>query len=268
MAKKKKHAHHEEHIDETWLIPYADLLTLLLALFIVLFASSQVDAKKFEQLSESLSMAFNGGISFFENPQPVKTPEVVPQTTLPEKEQDKKDETQREKEQREKFQKETENLQKLQQSIDAYIKENKLTDKLQTKLTDMGLMITILDNALFASGRADVRPDARKLAQEISGMLEKYPRQVIVSGHTDNVPIHTSEFPSNWDLSSKRALNFMKILLENSTLDPRKFSATGYGEYHPIASNGSAEGRAKNRRVEVSILRNVPAPGNANVNSQ
>lgn len=260
MAKKKKHAHHEEHIDETWLIPYADLLTLLLALFIVLFASSQVDIKKFDQLAQSLNVALNGGVSFFENPSPVQIPETTPQTTLPEKEEQKKQESEREKQQREKFQQETENLKKLQQSLEAYIKENKLTDKLQTKLTDLGLMITILDNALFASGSADVRPDARKLATEISGMLEKFPRQVIVSGHTDNIPIHTREFPSNWDLSSKRALNFMKILLENSTLDPRKFSATGFGEYHPIAPNTTPEGRAKNRRVEVSILRETPAP--------
>ncbi len=262
MAKRKKHAHHDEHMDETWLIPYSDLLTLLLALFIVLFASSQVDVKKFDQLAQSLNMAFNGGISFFESPSPVQVPEVVPQSTLPEKEQEKKQETEQEKEQREKFQKETENLQKLQKSIDAYIKENKLTDKLQTKLTDMGLMLTILDNALFASGSAEVRPDARKLAVEISSLLEQYPWQVIVSGHTDNVPIHTSEFPSNWDLSSKRALNFMKILLENPKLDPRAFSATGYGEYHPIASNDTPEGRAKNRRVEVSILRSIPVPSN------
>lgn len=260
MAKKKKHAHHEEHIDETWLIPYADLLTLLLALFIVLFASSQVDIKKFDQLAQSLNVALNGGVSFFENPSPVQIPETTPQTTLPEKEEQKKQESEREKQQREKFQQETENLKKLQQSLEAYIKENKLTDKLQTKLTDLGLMITILDNALFASGSADVRPDARKLATEISGMLEQFPRQVIVSGHTDNIPIHTREFPSNWDLSSKRALNFMKILLENSTLDPRKFSATGFGEYHPIAPNTTPEGRAKNRRVEVSILRETPAP--------
>ncbi|MGD8191929.1 flagellar motor protein MotB [Brevibacillus ginsengisoli] len=260
MAKKKKHAQHEEHMDETWLIPYSDLLTLLLALFIVLFASSQVDAKKFDQLAQSLNVALNGGVSFFEQPAPVKTPETTPQTTLPEKQQPKKDETQREKEQREKFQQETENLKKLQQSIDAYIIQNKLTDKLQTKLSDQGLLITILDNALFASGSAEVRPDARNLAKEISGMLQQFPRQVIVSGHTDNVPIHTSEFPSNWDLSSKRALNFMKILLDNSTLDPRKFSATGFGEYHPIATNDTPAGRAKNRRVEVSILRETPAP--------
>lgn len=260
MAKKKKHAHHEEHIDETWLIPYADLLTLLLALFIVLFASSQVDIKKFDQLAQSLNVALNGGVSFFENPSPVKIPETTPQTTLPEKEEQKKQESEREKQQREKFQQETENLKKLQQSLDAYIKENQLTDKLQTKLTDQGLMITILDNALFASGSAVVRPDARKLATEISGMLQQFPRQVIVAGHTDNIPIHTYEFPSNWDLSSKRALNFMKILLENSTLDPRKFSATGYGEYRPIAPNTTPEGRAKNRRVEVSILRETPAP--------
>jgi chemotaxis protein MotB len=91
-------------------------------------------------------------------------------------------------------------------------------------------------------------------------MLVPHPKKVTVTGHTDNVPIHRPEFPSNWDLSVKRAVNFLKVLLENKQLDPRKFSATGMGEYHPVASNDTPEGRAKNRRVEVAILRDLMAP--------
>lgn len=87
-----------------------------------------------------------------------------------------------------------------------------------------------------------------------------------VTGHTDNVPIHRAEFPSNWDLSAKRSVNFLKVLLENKKLDPTKFSATGMGEYHPVAPNTTAEGRAKNRRVEVAILRDLASPPKNSVN--
>ncbi|MBO8164556.1 MAG: flagellar motor protein MotB [Brevibacillus sp.] len=253
MARKRKHQH-EEHIDETWLIPYADLLTLLLALFIVLFASSKLDAQKFDQLVQSLTVAFNGGTGFFQSPNPLPAPPNSPVPTI----EMKHVKTKEQEEQEKRFQQETQELQKLKGQLDSYIGESGLKDKLETKITDLGLLITILDNALFDSGSAEVRPEARQLAAEIAKLLETQPREVTVAGHTDNVPIHTREFPSNWELSSKRALNFMKILLENPKLDPRRFSATGYGEYRPIASNDTAEGRAKNRRVEVSILRNFP----------
>ena len=95
------------------------------------------------------------------------------------------------------------------------------------------------------------------LAREISELLVMNPpRNIIVSGHTDNVPIRNSQFDSNWHLSVMRAVNFMKILLENDDLDPRSFSAKGFGEFEPIASNATAEGRMKNRRVEILILPN------------
>ncbi|WP_019121542.1 flagellar motor protein MotB [Brevibacillus massiliensis] len=255
MAKRRRHGSGEDHIDETWLIPYSDLLTLLLALFIVLFASSKIDVKKFDQLAQSFNVAFTGGTGIMESPAPVTMPPDTLQ--IPD---DVKMMSKAEQEQAERYRQETEDLEKAKGQLDAYILEHALQDKLHTKVTETGLLITIMDNALFDSGSAQVRPEARELANEISKLLVPQPRQITVSGHTDNVPIHTAEFPSNWDLSSKRALNFMKILLQNPQLDPQKFSATGYGEYHPIAPNDTAEGRAKNRRVEVAILRNNPKP--------
>ena len=121
-------------------------------------------------------------------------------------------------------------------------------------------MITISDNALFASGQAVVKDDSRQLAKSISTMLQQFPDyDVLVQGHTDNVPIANTNYSSNWDLSVDRALQFMKILLTNTNLNPRKFSAIGYGEYHPISDNATAVGRSKNRRVEVSIIRKYQA---------
>ncbi|MFK7692185.1 flagellar motor protein MotB [Paenibacillus sp. HJGM_3] len=255
MSKRRK-PHHEEHIDEGWLIPYADLLTLLLALFIILFASSEVDSKKYDQIMRSLNSAFSGGTSLFE-----KTT-IVPITKEPTDEINKKTEDYKNqnqvltREQQAQFEKEMADLQELKQKLDQYIQDNGLTTQLETRLTNDLLMITIRDNALFASGSAEVKPDARLLAQAISNMLTQYPNyQIEVAGHTDNIPINTREFETNWDLSSKRASNFMKILLQNQQINPARFSTIGYGEFHPIDDNNTAEGRAKNRRVEVSILR-------------
>lgn len=251
MSKKTRHEPHEEHADESWLIPYADLMTLLLALFIVLYGMSSTDAKKFEEMSEAFSSVLTGGIgvldqnSFNSNSKNFNSDNLIP-----------KDSSEGLMRKNELMRKEQENLEGLKKRLDNYIKENGLTTQLDTQLNHSRLMITISDNALFASGDAEVKLEARKLAKAISTMLEQFPDyEVVVSGHTDNIPIATSQFPSNWDLSSGRALNFMKILLLNDKLDPKKFSSTGQGEYHPVASNKTSEGRAKNRRVEVSIIR-------------
>ena len=166
--------------------------------------------------------------------------------------------------------KEQENLEKLKKQIDQYISNKGLTTQLETKLNSSELLITISDNALFDSGSATVKTESNSLAVAISNLLQQYPDyEIIVAGHTDNEPMSTPEFPSNWYLSSSRALHFMDILLTNKHLHPQRFSAIGYGEYRPIASNDSVEGRAKNRRVEISIIRkytdstnsvNVPSP--------
>lgn len=256
MRKKKHSEHHEEHIDETWLIPYADLLTLLLALFIILFASSQVDSKKYDSIMRSLNSAFTGGIGTFE------MSNMIPLNVVPNIDKSKYEQqstTQHQQEQQ--ILKEQHDLEELKQKLDQYIADNKLSAELETKLTDELLMIRIRDNALFASGSATVQPQATVLAGFISDMLAQYPNyRVEVAGHTDNVPIHNAEFDTNWDLSSKRALNFMKIMLENDQVGPARFRSIGYGEFHPIDTNDTPEGRSKNRRVEVSILRSLKAP--------
>ena len=140
--------------------------------------------------------------------------------------------------------------------MDQYIQANGLNAQLNTKLNQSQLTITISDTSLFAPGSAKVKPESRKLAVAISNMLTNYSNyEIIVSGHTDNVPINNTEFESNWELSSMRAIRFMNIVMDNKKLIPKNFSTIGYGEYHPIADNSTAEGRSKNRRVEVSIIR-------------
>lgn len=254
MSKKTRHEPHEEHADESWLLPYADLLTLLLALFLVLYAMSATDAKKFQEMSEAFNVVLNGGVGVLEynKSEPSKDPSNIgdnkAMNSIPAPKPDKK--------RSELMKKEQEDLEKLKKQLDKYIKNNGLTTQLSTKLNYSQLMITIRDNALFDSGEAVVKPEARKLAKEISVMLQQVPGyDIIVSGHTDNVPQNNMKYPSNWDLSSDRALQFMKILLLNESLDPKRFMSIGYSEYHPIANNNTPDGRAKNRRVEVSIIR-------------
>ncbi|ALS25695.1 flagellar motor protein MotB [Paenibacillus cisolokensis] len=254
MNKKRKHDDHEEHPNESWLIPYADLMTLLLALFIVLYSMSSIDAKKFEEMSRAFNLALPSGNGVLDHYRSVE-----PRNDLNDMEQKK--ETDKEKQREALMKKEQEDLEKLKRQIDKYIKENGLTTLLETKLNQSQLMITISDNALFASGSAQLKPESRELAVAISNMLQSYPEyEVVVSGHTDNEPISNERFASNWDLSSARAIRFMDVLLQNRNLNPERFSAIGYGEYRPVASNATAEGRALNRRVEVSIIRKYVDP--------
>jgi chemotaxis protein MotB len=250
MPRKRRHEQHEDHIDETWLVPYSDILTLLLALFIVLFASAQIDNKKFEKIASSFNSAFSGiaGNSVFSSvrtspavingqPQSATLDEIAsisnPKETAAAQE--------------------AAQLSEIKRRIDAYIVDNHLETELSTVIGTDGLMVRIKDTALFPSGSAALLPESQRFATMIAKMLKPLTQQVIISGHTDNVPINTAEFPSNWDLSAKRALNFMKFLLSKEELSPELFSAIGYGEFHPVASNDTPEGRAKNRRVEIVV---------------
>jgi len=258
MAKKAKGHDHEEHIDETWLIHYADLLTLLLALFIVLFASSSVNAQKFQDMAQSFSSVLSGGAGVFDSATFVPVGDTVQDRGQDKVDGDEKTKSKEELELQEKIKEETEQLENLKEKIDQYIVENGLATELTTELNNFQLVLRISDNALFPSGTASVKTEAQQLAIAISDLLVAYPQyEVIVSGHTDDRPINTAEFKDNWMLSWKRSYNFMEILLSNNNLDESRFSPVGYGEHRPIATNTTAEGRAANRRVEISIIRTI-----------
>lgn len=243
MAKNRKHRKEQkEGFNETWLLPYADMLTLLLALFIVLFSMSSLDAQKFRDIAQSLSTVFSSGTGIMDFTSPNES--LIPENAVGN-------------EDKLAAKIELESLLEMQKQIDQYIKENNLENRLSTKLSGEGLQITILDNALFDSGSAEIKDNAYQLGVEISNLIvSDPPRHVTISGHTDNVPIHNANYKSNWHLSVMRAINFMEVLLENPQIQPDYLSAKGYGEYMPIAPNDSDENRAKNRRVEVLITPN------------
>lgn len=247
MARKKRHKPHEEHASEAWLLPYSDLLTLLLALFIVLFAVSQTDQKKVTEMAQAFSAAFHtGGPSMFDQAGPSlgKSPSIPSEEAKTDKDKDKD------------YVQEQKQLEDVKKTLDEYIRANGLEKELSTGMMEEGLMIRIKEQALFPSGSAELVADSEKIGPVIANLLATIPQNVIVSGHTDNVPIANSRFPSNWELSSQRAVNFMRfILAQNGSLNPARFSAIGNGEYRPVADNASEEGRSKNRRVEVLVSR-------------
>ncbi len=247
LAKKaKKHKKHEEHIPESWLIPYADILTLLLALFIVLFASSSVDVKKLSQLSAVFSTVFDGGSGVMDNPSPVET-DIPSSETLSAYQEDQRQ------------------LKEIETDVEQYIASKELEGKFDTKMTEDGLLITIKASVLFDPGQAVISSKYEYIAKDLAKVLNLKPkRSVVVSGYTDTVPTTGSQFSSNWELSAIRAVNFLTLLVNsNKELDPAYFSAKGYGENNPIASNDTAEGKAKNRRVEVLVQPLVKEDGSS-----
>lgn len=261
----RKHSeHHEEHADETWLVPYADLLTLLLALFIVLFAMGKIDEKKFGEIGRAFNVAFGGGAaSFFTMNQarPQVAPLEIPPPPNPKINTSVMSSAIPGPDASQAFLRETVQLLQIKDAIERYIQNQGLVGELEAQLTDDGLRIRIRESALFRSGQADLLPEARRISTEIAKLLSTLSQQIVVAGHTDNVPINTGQFPSNWELSGVRAINFMRFLFTaESTLKPERFSAVGYGEYRPAAPNTSPEGRAQNRRVEVWILRSQKQP--------
>ena len=245
MARKKHAKPHEEEAGEAWLLPYSDLMTLLLALFIALFAMSQTDASKMQALAQAFTAAFNmGGPSFFSG--------VGPSTSINSATTTGQDNANNA------YMQENQNLREAQEKIEQYVKENNLQDQVSTELSEEGLMIRLKEKALFASGSAALEGQADQIVPVIAGLLASLPERVTISGHTDNVPISTAQFPSNWELSSARAVSLMRGLMgAQPSLNPARFSALGYSEYRPIASNDTDEGRAQNRRVEVFIARSM-----------
>ncbi|MDR1158970.1 MAG: OmpA family protein [Oscillospiraceae bacterium] len=250
---KHKGPPHEEHADESWLIPYADLLTLLLALFIVLFAASSINSEKYQAIMSAFQDEL-GGTGVLPGSDGVLPPGMSPpgnglrptptSAPTPGGEGDGGIGDIK--------------LWPLFDSLQDYVDENHMDDNIDVAFTGQDVLITLKSDIWFSSGSAEITPSMREQAHMLAQLLRdnqkpEFPLEVIVAGHTDNVPIHSSQYPSNWHLSARRALNFLMALLEDSDLDPTRFSSRGYGEYAPIATNNTSEGRQRNRRVELLV---------------
>ena len=238
---RRRHSRHVNH--ERWLISYADFITLLFAFFVVLFASSQADKKKqmqvadamktaftemgvFDASSKKLSIAHDGGAQSNDSIKPI----ALPAQQTPEE---------------------------LKKNIDRMVAEqvgqgHLAEGSVTTRVTPDGLVISLHDAGFFASGSAEVNPASLRILSIIVDALPSRP--VRIEGHTDNVPIHTAQFATNWELSTARASAIARLIIEKGSFDPAKLSAAGYAEFHPVASNGTEDGRTQNRRVDIILL--------------
>lgn len=240
---RKKKEHHEEHVDESWLIPYGDMLTLLLALFIVMFAMSELDKAKFKSVSEDFNVIFSGGSGVMtENGSTgFVADESKPAPTADNVVEDKK-------------------MKEVMGTLQQEIKKRGYSDNVKLNLNDEGLGISIQDVVLFNSGDARVLKEVEPLLLQISSMIHKLDNNVKVVGHTDNIPISNEKFHSNWELSAMRAINVMNFMADAGGIDPGKLSIEAYAEHMPKYDNSTEEGRARNRRVEIFVVRKYSAP--------
>lgn len=220
-----------------WMTTYSDLVTLLLCFFVLLFSFSVIDAKKFEAIIRS----FQGSLSVLDSGKTIDEDQYISQAL-------QSNRLLRE-------QQEAESMEWLYRQLDEYIQQNNLEGTVVLGVEERGLLIRFKDQVLFDSGKAIIRKDGEPIVQSIGEILKQNDRAIRVEGHTDNVPMHSLLYPSNWELSTARAVNVVKFFIEKVGIAPTRLSAAGYSEYHPIADNDTAENRQKNRRVDVVILR-------------
>lgn len=251
----------EKNNSERWLLTYADLITLLMIFFVVMYSMSRVDAEKFQALAESLSVALGGGtpavIEIGDHPSGPSLIETHPDNT-PKPSGENIDEEGAGGEGVGEGSGGGETLEEItiegiKQKLDKFAEDNKIQTQLVSSVEERGLVISIQDTLLFPSGSAEITPQAREILNKISDVLASAPNLIKVEGHTDNLPINTTRFPSNWELSVLRATNVLHMM--QAKIPPEQLSAAGYGEYRPLDSNETEVGRARNRRVDLVILR-------------
>jgi chemotaxis protein MotB len=266
---------------ERWLLTYSDMITLLLALFVVLFSISSVNVSKFVSLQESLKAAFSGSIlsggssilqsgadsTSHNTPNNTIVPAIVPLTpTIPKPTDQGASASQAQvralMKEAQNASQETSDFRALQHRLNAYARAHGFANQVKAQIEQRGLVVTVLtDNLLFSSGSDTLESASFPLLTEIAHLIvldtEQHP--VNVEGYTDDQPIDTAQFPSNWELSTGRATTVLRYLLSQDVPGGRLL-ASGYADHFPVASNATADGRAKNRRVEIVFQRKFPVP--------
>ena len=253
---RNRKVHREEHADETWLLPYSDMMTLLLALFIVMFSMSKMDNEKMKEVSEQFSIVFSGGAGIMEKDGNSIIEMFDIDTDFGTSDKNSNDVTISSGKSNATI--EDEKMKEIKEKIEKEIDEEGYTNKVKLILDGEGLEISIQDVVLFNTGEAEIKKEVYPLLLHVTGLIKGLDNNIKVVGHTDNVPIHNDKFRSNWDLSSFRAINVMNFMMNEGKMSPNKFSIQAYGEFKPKYNNSTEEGRAKNRRVEIYIVRNYP----------
>ena len=223
-----KKQHEEEHENsERWLLTYSDLITLLMIFFIIMYSMGKTDAKKFGAMAQSFQISMGGGKTLVGS----DTKNNVSEIPVVEQERD---------------------LQEIKEKVDAELKKEGLTESVETKINERGLLIRLKDTILFDSGKADIKSVDQII--KIGLALSKTNDYIRIEGNTDNIPISNSEFKSNWTLSVIRATNVAELFIAKCNIKPDKIAAVGYGEFRPLIANDTDANRSKNRRVDIIIV--------------
>jgi chemotaxis protein MotB len=223
-----------------WLATYGDLVTLLLCFFILLFSMSTVDNQKFKKVISALnSMGITGQSgSVTENVgDTISSLDIYNSIDIQEEMDD------------------------IYSKVKAMIESKGLSQDINVEKVEAGVLLRFKNEILFDSGQAELKENARNTLEMLGEILRSYDKNIRIEGHTDNVPVNTSNnrFRSNWELSSARSISVVRYFTEDvpaeQRIDPKKFEVSGYGEYHPIAPNNSPQNKQKNRRIEITILK-------------
>jgi len=254
----------EEHVShERWLVSYADFITLLFAFFVVLYSSSQVDKRKVGRLALAIQVAFQE-LGVFETSNtriPLSNTEPMPFTSIQTVENARRSgDLQR-------FVQPTKGMLTVSASGGALKDiqeqlEKILAPEIQDRMVSVqarkeGVVVSLREMGFYDSGAASIRPSAMDAVDRLAGVVAPRKESLRIEGHTDNIPIHTPQFPSNWELSTARASNLVEVFIERYRVMPTRLSAAGYAEFHPVDDNRTAAGRARNRRVDIVILNPV-----------
>ncbi len=233
---RKSRVHAEEHPDERWVISYADLVTLLLGFFIILYATADANQVKMEALARGLAEAFNVGVKDGQAGDSILdggTGVIPERNEAGELDFD---------------------LERVRRLIDEESLRAGVTGQILVTREEDRIVIRLADNLVFPSASADIRPEAHELLRIVASAVNQTDNEIRVEGHTDNIPLATEKYPSNWELSSARATAVLRLLTERFDVDPARAFAAGFGEFRPIASNLTPEGRALNRRADIVLL--------------
>jgi chemotaxis protein MotB len=254
-ADKDKYQHKASH--ERWLVSYADFITLMFAFFVVMYASSKADLRKQAEVAQAINSAFQS-LGLFQpanKEQGAKTaaPATSPDSLVsplnvvlgeqmlasPEVQQD---------------------MERIKKQLEGLLSNQIAHHVVAIRIGRDGLVISLREAGFYDSGSASPHPDSIKTLDEIAEALRATPYDIRIEGHTDNVPIHNEQFDSNWELSTARATRLAKMLIVGHHFAPARLSASGYAEFHPVATNATADGRSQNRRVDIIVLPGKTTP--------
>ena len=229
--RRKNGADEHENL-ERWLLTYADLITLLLAFFIMMYTFSKQDAQKYNEVTAHLKSIFSGGSGIakkgnLEGKLPVDLQMQIGSNAMIEE--------------------------RIKQEFREIADENGLKNNITVFTDARGVVVRIMDKAFYDEGKADLKQGAKNALDKIIPIMKDIKNHIRIEGHTDDTPISKGEFKSNWELSVRRATEVVRYIVEKGPIAPDRVSATGYAEYRPIVSNDTAENKALNRRVEIII---------------